>query len=179
MTTRLNNEYIEQISRYIKAKDSHKPHLITQVFTEDATLTMQVVSGAISFPEKTVGREAIAYVLVKDFNQKYEDIYTFCLEDTLVSRPDAIECRWLVCMRESQTGGIKIGVGRYYWEFQQENVKHLNISIDAMILLPISDNLDLLSWADGLSYPWVESTEILSRLPKADSLNPIHDQLMP
>lgn len=70
----------EQILRtYVHAKDENRPHLLDGVFSTDARLEIRNRSEQISFPAVTVGLAGIADVLVRRFNQTYENIYSFCL----------------------------------------------------------------------------------------------------
>ncbi|MEZ5739743.1 MAG: nuclear transport factor 2 family protein [Burkholderiaceae bacterium] len=45
---------------YFHAKDENRPHLLAQVFTESARLTIANRSANIAFPAQITGREAIA-----------------------------------------------------------------------------------------------------------------------
>ena len=59
----------EQLLRtYFKAKDENRPHLLVDVFSSDARLTIDNRCGQMSFPDATVGLERIADVLVRQFN---------------------------------------------------------------------------------------------------------------
>lgn len=147
------------------------------VFSEDACLQMQVRTEAISFPQSTVGQKAITQVLVKDFNQTYENIYTFCLEDTVIIENNTLQCRWLVYMNDITSGLSRVGFGNYQWEFAESNlVTHLKIMIDDMAILPVDNKL--LSWVEGMPYPWASSTDMLGSLPEIDALNHLHNKLV-
>ena len=69
----------EAIQTYLRAKDENRPHLMKRVFAETAELEMTVETDAISFPPLTVGVDEITRVLVRDFDQINENVYTFCL----------------------------------------------------------------------------------------------------
>src|SRR4030095_1639422 len=84
---------------YFNAKDENRPWLLQEVFAEDARLQVSNKAMNIAFPAVTQGREAIADILVRRFNQTYENIYSFYM-----ARPPAevteFSCDWLVAMRE-------------------------------------------------------------------------------
>ena len=69
----------DSIVAYLRAKDGNKPHLLAQAFTTDASLVMDVKTGSIAFPPVSTGRDAIAQVLVRQFAQAYENVYTLFL----------------------------------------------------------------------------------------------------
>lgn len=83
------------IQRYINAKDSNCPHLLSQVFMPKAILDMVVRMGSISFPDHVEGREPIGEVLVSRFGQTFENVYTFCLGAPPPANADAFQCKWL------------------------------------------------------------------------------------
>jgi len=104
----------KSIETYIRAKDGNRPFLIADAFTADAELTMQVNTSEISFPATVKGAAAISTVLVSEFAQRYENVYTFCIGEPPISGP-AFSCGWLVCMSEKSTGLARAGFGRYDW----------------------------------------------------------------
>ena len=65
----------EQVLRdYFHAKDENRPHLMRQVFCEEALLRMEVKSEAIAFPAVTRGLPAISEVLVSRFAQDRKSV---------------------------------------------------------------------------------------------------------
>lgn len=164
----MNKEYKALISRYIKAKDESKPHLMTSVFSEESTLRMKVQTDNISFPSEVSGLDEITETLVRGFNQSYENIYTVCLSDTVEQCEDTLSCRWLVGMTEKASGLSRVGFGDYQWSFDGEcpnRVSHLTILIEDMIVLPLEDQAEVMSWFDNLSYPWALSSEVVASVP--------------
>ena len=93
------------ISQYIYAKDHNRPHLMASSFTSDACLEMQVKTQNIAFPSESTGLNAITETLVSNFGRTYENVYTFCISDSFVSRADTASCRWLVAMTEKTADG--------------------------------------------------------------------------
>jgi len=89
----------KSIETYIRAKDGNRPFLIADAFTVDAELTMQVNTSEISFPATVQGAKAISDVLVSEFAQRYENVYTFCIGAPPAAEA-AFSCDWLVCMSE-------------------------------------------------------------------------------
>jgi len=146
----------ESIAAYIRAKDGNRPHLLDASFAADATLTMLVRTDAISFPPVSEGRDAIAEILVRRFNQIYENVYTLCLSTP--PEPDArsFSCNWLVAMSEKLGGAVRVGCGRYDWLFEgaEHRVRSLTIIIETMAVLPPEALEPVMNWMAGLPSPW-------------------------
>jgi hypothetical protein len=149
-------------------------------FTEAATLTMIVKTGAISFPALSKGIEAITEVLVRRFAQSYENVFTFCLEDPPKDNAKSFSCNWMVGMSEKETGTVRVGCGRYDWLFQTGEpffTRELTITIESMQILPAS-NLDaIMNWLSGLPYPWCPVRTAIAGAPKLEGLEVILDYL--
>jgi len=163
---------------YFHAKDENRPHLLNDVFIEDARLEIRDRSGLTSFPAVTVGRDAIGDVLVRRFNQTYENIYSFYL-----SRPPAdlleFSCDWLVGMTEKATRLVRVGCGHYDWKFQpgpKQRVAQLVITIEAMLILPPPMANAVMSWLVELEYPWTSAASV-SRSLSIPELRPIASHL--
>jgi hypothetical protein len=160
---------------YFCAKDGNRPHLITRVFTPDASLEINNGSASITFPAVTQGMEDIADVLVRQFGRTYENIYSFYL-----SKPEGaakqFKCSWLVGMTDKQTKEVCIGCGTYEWSFVYEPAPRataLVISIQAMQLLAPSVQPQVLAWLEQLPYPWATATAILGSAPALEGLSPV------
>jgi hypothetical protein len=163
---------------YLHAKDENRPHLLTGVFATEARLETRDRSGMISFPAVTVGREAIADVLVRNFNQSYENIYTFCL-DRPAADATSFSCDWLVGMTEKQTRNVRVGCGRYDWTFQADPVAlatRLVITIESMVVLTPDASQPVLRWLVGMSYPWSSTAEVAAA-PPLDGVEPVFGYL--
>ncbi len=162
---------IQQVKRYIKAKDQNRPHLLSSVFTLDATLEMQVDSENISFPAKTLGCEAIADVLVRQFSGKFENVYTLCTSDSLAVKDDQLICDWFVFMTDKSDGTLRIGYGVYYWTFDDnsELVKQLTIKIDAMQIINEKRAAQVFNVLDKLDDSWLYRQQLISLLAKLPS----------
>jgi len=182
----MNSEYKKLVRRYIRAKDENKPHLMESTFSSDATLSMSVRSDNISFPSEVSGLNEISQTLVREFNNTYENIYTFCLLDTV--EPNALneqikntlKCDWLVGMTEKSSGSSRVGCGSYQWHFKNEGAcltSHLNITIEQMLIVSEENQLALLAWLNNLAYPWVHSSDILSSMPNFAALANIRDNM--
>ncbi|SAL24224.1 hypothetical protein AWB69_01749 [Caballeronia udeis] len=144
----------KSIETYIRAKDSNRPFLMADAFTADAELTMQVNTSEISFPGTVKGAKAISNVLVSEFSQRYENVYTFCIGDAPAAGM-AFSCDWLVCMSEKSTGLARAGFGRYDWlAADSGQVRQLRITIEEMTTLPQDTVEPILRWSDSLPYPW-------------------------
>jgi hypothetical protein len=160
---------------YFHAKDENRPHLLTGVFAEDATLEIANRSNAITFPAVTIGREEIANVLVRTFARTYENVYSFYM-----TRPEAEKhrfvCNWLVAMSEKAGREVRVGCGRYDWAFSVEPphlASRLTISIETMQVLPPEDLPTILTWIGSLSYPWSSVDEVSGCAPRIAGLAPV------
>ncbi|MBN1106994.1 MAG: nuclear transport factor 2 family protein [Deltaproteobacteria bacterium] len=167
---------IETVLRtYFRAKDENRPHLLRSVFTPAATLQVNNKASTIAFPPVAHGLDTIADVLVRQFGQTYENVYSFCM-----SRPRTasahFSCDWLVGMSEKEGKNVRVGCGRYDWQFRTQYphlADGLVITIEAMgVLSP--DHLDsVLGWLTLLSYPWCATQEFLDTAPEIADLDPI------
>ncbi len=168
------------IETYIHAKDENRPHLMRRAFSESAVLEMHVKTGTISFPPRSHGVGEITRVLVRDFGQAYENVYTFCLARKPRDTGANFRCRWLVGMSEKASGNVRVGCGRYDWAFQTEPpglVEKLTITIDIMEMLS-PDHLDpVMAWLSELPYPWCEARTALKTGPKSLALEAIFEYL--
>ena len=164
---------------YFHAKDENRPHLLSNVFAHDAHLEINNRSAEIQFPSMTRGIEAIADVLVRRFNQTYENIYSFYM-----SRPGEndteFSCDWLVSMSEKESQSIRVGCGRYDWTFLAAPMRlatRLVIAIDQMLVLPPEAAMEVRDWLLRLSYPWA-SAAIVKSTPHPFLVEPIVEYLV-
>jgi hypothetical protein len=165
---------------YIRAKDDNKPHMMQSVFTDSATLEMKVKSGSISFPASSIGLNDITNVLVRNFSQTYENVYTFCLSDSLDSQERAMSCDWLVGMSERDGGNVRIGCGRYDWTFNDEKnplANHLTIIIEQMLVFTPEYEKQIMEWLEGMPYPFCDSETALQSMPDIDPLKIIRNYI--
>lgn len=167
------------IDAYIRAKDNNRPYLMAQAFESDAALTMIVETDQISFPAEAHGRTEIASVLVTQFAQRYENVFTFCLSAPPPDDARSFECGWLVCMTEKETGAARIGYGRYDWRRADRSAKvsRLQITIEQMIVLPKDAAEPLILWAQQLPYPWCLPENLANEMPRIDAIRNIVDAL--
>lgn len=178
-TETANGLSVDRLRDYIRAKDENRPHLIQRVFCDGACLEMRVKTQDISFPAVSQGVATIADVLVRRFNQTYENIYTFYLDkpDPESAKPPAVfACDWLVGMSEKATGNVRVGCGRYEWVFEQDApycVERLAITIEAMQTLPPECLPDVLAWLLALGYPWSSARAVCESAPKTGLLEPV------
>ena len=107
---------------YLHAKDENRPHILERVFDANAELVVVDDSDAISFPARTIGRgEVIArHVLVRNFGQTYENVYSFYLNN-LSADTAAFSCDWLgpQCRRSKANPYVSGAVGYNDWSFAQ------------------------------------------------------------
>lgn len=167
----------EVLRTYFHAKDENRPHLMPEAFSETAALETIVKTDAISFPPISRGLATITDVLVRKFAQQYENVYSFYLDRPPSHVPSSgFSCGWLVGMSEKATGKVRVGCGRYDWQFQATGAglaDRLAITIEAMQVLS-ADRLDpVLLWLTGLPYPWCSARAILNGAPDIPDLDPI------
>jgi hypothetical protein len=160
---------------YFHAKDENRPHILERVFEPGAELVVANHAGTISFPARTVGREAIADVLVRSFARTYENVYSFYLRRP-PARAEAFSCGWLVVMSEKQSRSARVGCGRYDWSFAKvapHLATHLTITIDAMQVLAPAEVAPVLAWVQRLGYPWSTVEEVARTSPEGGLLAPV------
>jgi hypothetical protein len=185
LDVRLQQHFKQLIHRYVRAKDQNKPHLLQQVFCEDAVLNMQVESENISFPAHTFGLAAIRLLLVRNFSQRYENIYTYCIEDSITIEANRLSCLWLVIMTDRATGQLNVGTGDYVWTFsgfsgeldEPNKVQKLQIVIHQMLVLSASRELEVLQITETLAYPWCRRADLQVQINKIGLLNSISEAL--
>ena len=167
------------IQTYLRAKDENKPHLMKELFTDSAILEMKLKTENISFPSKTVGLDNITEVLIKNFSNSYENIYTLCFEDTIVSDTNSLFCSWLVGMSEKNTDKVRVGSGIYTWQFNANNTKveKLTIVINEMVILESNVIEKIMFWLNNCSYCWCELENTMQTMPKLKKLEIIRNAL--
>jgi len=157
----------EQLLRtYFRAKDENRPHLLADVFSSDARLEIHNRSDQISFPALTVGQDEIADILVRRFNQTYENIYSFCLDRP---QPTAatFRCDWLVGMTEKASRNVRVGCGQYEWTFARSPallVTKLVISVEHMAVHAPNSAGEVLRALRDLDYPWTSAAQVTRAL---------------
>lgn len=168
------------ILAYVRAKDQNRPYLMRRAFTEAATLKMIVKTGAISFPPLSKGIDSITEVLVRRFAQSYENVLTFCIADPPRGDARNFSCNWMVGMSERETGAVRVGCGRYDWQFQTGEpflTRELAITIEFMQILPPSTLEVIMDWLCGLPYPWCPFQTAVAGAPKVEGLDVITNYL--
>ncbi len=165
----------QSILAYLRAKDGNRPHILAQAFTHDASLLMDVKTEGISFPPVSSGRAAIAEVLVRQFARTYENVYTLCLCAPPTSEERSFACDWLVVMSSKDGGTVRVGCGRYDWDFAPDSclVEHLKITIETMQLLPPHTLDCMMAWVAKLPYPWCPANLALQLAPDYPELHAI------
>ena len=163
------------LRNYFRAKDENRPHLLANVFTPDAKLEVINRASTIAFPALTIGREAIADVLVRRFGQSYENVYSFYMEQP-VPAAKSFTCDWLVVMSEKDRGNVRVGCGRYDWQFEgvaPPLAARLVITIEAMQVLSPSALERTFEWVQQLSYPWSSAAAVTASAPHIEMLAPV------
>jgi hypothetical protein len=160
---------------YFYAKDENRPFLLAGVFAPDVELQVVNRASSIEFPALTTGRDALADVLVRRFNQTYENIYSFYM----ARPPDdarAFLCDWLVFMTEKDSRNVRVGCGRYDWTLQPALpclASRLCITVQAMLVLSPTEFDAIYRWLGRLDYPWSSAIEAAKHAPSVESLAPV------
>jgi hypothetical protein len=168
----------EAIQNYIYAKDKGRPHLMKNAFAETADLEVVVETGAISFPPLSRGRDAITKVLVRDFGQSFENIYTLCLARPPRNDGTSFSCSWMVGFSDKKSGAVRLGCGHYDWLFQTSDpslVERLKITVKFMLVLSPDSLYPLMHWLSKLPYPWCPPAEALNEMPKLAEIKSVFD----
>ncbi|MFG0232737.1 hypothetical protein [Achromobacter sp. AONIH1] len=166
---------------YFHAKDENRPLYMARAFAPDAVLKMALRTQAIAFPPESHGLAAITDTLVRKFGQTYDNVFTFYL-----SRPEAgqrlseYRCDWLVGMTEKAGGAVRVGCGRYDWNFQAEpyRAERLTITIETMVTLPPDDAGAVFGWLTALDYPWTDARRAVAGAPPLEALAPVAHYLL-
>ena len=164
------------IATYIRAKDENRPYLMARAFAEDATLEVIVKAGSISFPPISQGLETITDVLVRQFAQSYENVHTFCLVGPPRTDDIAFSCDWMVGMSEKKSRMVRVGCGRYDWQFRPQVPRlttRLTITIDQMQSIAPERLIPVMSWLSRLPYPWCAPHTALASAPSLDELDAV------
>jgi hypothetical protein len=164
---------------YFHAKDENRPHLLDSVFSPHARLEIVSHADTIALPALSTGREAISDVLVRRFGQTYENVYSFYLRRPPTSA-ERFSCNWLVAMSEKDARNVRVGCGRYDWQFEGEAphlAARLLITVEAMQVLPPTALGPVLCWVRQLSYPWSSAQDALESAPGIEALSPVLEHL--
>ena len=167
------------LRNYFHAKDENRPHLLDRVFTEDVLLEVRNSTSTISFPAVTTGREPVADVLVRSFGQTYENVYSYCLQRPRGPLPSFV-CQWIVAMTEKTSRKVRLGCGRYEWEFDAAPpnlARGLVITIAEMEVLPPAAVAEVLSFVARLTYPWSSPTEVKEAVSAHTLFGPVFQHL--
>jgi hypothetical protein len=170
----------DAIDAYLGAKDGNRPHLMAYAFAPDATLSMLVKADGMAFPPLSQGRAAIADVLVRRFGQVYDNVYTICLAPPPLRPVAAFSCDWLVAMTEKASGTVRVGCGRYDWQFAPASglAERLCISIEAMQTLAPEALDGVMRWIAALSYPWCGAGEAVAGAAGVDGIEAVKVYLL-
>jgi hypothetical protein len=79
-------------------------------------------------------------------------------------------------MAQRETGAVRVGCGRYDWQFQSEVpflAGELTITIELMQILPQSTLAPVMDWLSGLPYPWCPAHAAVARAPKLEGLEQV------
>ncbi len=152
------------LNQYIEAKDNNRPAIIDTAFAHDAWLTISLDTYAISFPSRTEGAPAIARTLVSDFARTFDRCRTYYISDSQSWHDGAMTVPWLVAMRETVAGKLRVGRGYYRLGFftadGQSRIASFHIHIDRMDVLDDPGAQALAALHDALPYPCLSPAEL-------------------
>ena len=142
-------------------------------FAPGASLEMKVETENISFAPASKGIEAITQVWAEYFLQSsYENIYTFCLDNSPSDGEADFRCRWLVGMSDKETKSIRVGCGYYHWQFESGGlVQNLTITIKTMVILSSNHHRRAMNWLSHLPYPWCPAEAAAAEMPPISELS--------
>ena len=148
------------LEAYLRAKDLNQPSVILECYTPDALLTYSIATDTISFPARVSGAQAIAQTLVRDFREKFDCCKTYYVCDSIAADARSIEyLPWLVIMRQISDRALRLGRGRYRWDFQRDDsgmrVCAMHIHIERMDIIEDRDGAKLSALQQALPYPWL------------------------
>ncbi|WP_428677991.1 hypothetical protein [Reyranella sp.] len=171
---------LDAVSTYFHAKDGNRPFLMRRAFAEDARLEMVVKTDAISFPGTARGLPELEEVLVRRIATDFENVHSFGLRLPAESDRRHFACPWLVAMSARSEGALRVGSGRYEWQFSSDArclVEKLIITIDVMEVLPATDLGSVMGWITDLPYPWCRPDEVVHGMPRLEALAPVERYL--
>lgn len=166
----------DAVTAYFHAKDGNRPFLMRRAFAPDVQLEMVVKTEAISFPSTAQGLAEVEEVLVRRIATDFENVYSFGLARPTEADRLRFSCPWLVAMSARSDGALRVGVGRYDWQFSPDArclVEKLVITIDVMQVLPAAELDRIIGWVAGLPYPWCRPDEVIATMPANEALSPI------
>ncbi|CAG9166067.1 hypothetical protein LMG23992_00679 [Cupriavidus laharis] len=159
------------LNRYIEAKDNNRPEIIDEAFARDAWLTISLNTDAISFPSRTEGAPAIARTLVSDFARTFDRCRTYYIIDNQSWDGGAMTIPWLVAMRETGAGKLRVGRGYYRIGFTEADeharIANLHIHIDRMDVVDDPGAQTLAILHESLPYPRLSLTELRAGVDRA------------
>jgi hypothetical protein len=166
----------DAVTAYFHAKDGNRPFLMRRAFAPGVQLEMAVKTEAISFPSTAQGLAEVEEVLVRRIATDFENVYSFGLARPTEADRLRFSCPWLVAMSARSDGALRVGVGRYDWQFSPDArclVERLVITIDMMQVLPAAELERIIGWVAGLPYPWCRPDEVIATMPANEALSPI------
>lgn len=166
----------DAITTYFHAKDGNRPFLMRRAFAPNVQLEMVVKTEAISFPSTARGLAEVEEVLVRRIATDFENVYSFGLAKPTEVDRQRFSCPWLVAMSARSDGALRVGVGRYDWQFSPDArclVEKLVITIDVMQVLPPAELDRIIGWVASLPYPWCRPDEVMATMPAIEELSPI------
>lgn len=161
------NSARELLECYIEAKDLNRPALMAAVYRPDAVLNFSIATDEIRFPGEVHGVEAITRTLIVDFAERFVQCRTYYVCEAPPADGDdgTVVLPWLVIMRESEGGTLRVGKGCYRWQFERDGaarlwVRAMHIFIVRMAAIPAADGERLMTARPELPYPWLRPPEL-------------------
>lgn len=92
----------------------------------------------------------------------------------------SFDCEWLVAMTEKESRNVRVGCGRYHWEFDAAppHLAHrLVITIAEMQVFPPAAAIEVLSIVASITYPWSSAAEVSAAAADCPVFDPVSQWL--
>ena len=167
----------EILEDYLVGKDSNFTEIFKFIFAKNATVTFDIKTPLMAFPEKIIGNEAISNSMFKDFHTIFYDVRSYYINTPLNLQNNSIhDQKWLVTMNERMTSRTRVGTGTYRWTFVEKGrgnwvIQNLHIIIQEMISFIPNES----KWLSNIhheftDYPWVNHEQAIQYLSHEPSL---------
>lgn len=163
------------LTEYLAAKDEQRPHLMKQVFSDDAVFESRFEFDT-DFPTDgpSVGQKAVIDAF-RGLGAMMENIYTVCTVDSVDDAETTMSCGWLVGMSERATGRVRVAWGDYRWTFDHHGTRATELIVTMKHMAFIEpEQLDaVMVWLRHLPSPWVSAEQLVGDAPAFDELAPM------
>lgn len=168
------------LNQYMYGKDTNQPLELEKAFTDDAVVTFDIKPSNIYFPPEISGHKKISETMFGDFHHQFSNIKSYYLNDDFsdLQESQVTKQKWLVSMKERETGLNRLGTGSYHWLFESTpdgwKIKRAHIVIAEMLSFSHTDE----KWMEGFQshltkYPWASLDGVVELLSQEKQLSTI------